>query len=612
MATRRGRGALRPGFKSSGSAVFGQQGTDKVHDAILKQARKSGQLNLSGRGLSEVPASVWKINQELPEESRNVNLDNADERWWEQVDLTKLILASNSISHLHEDIINLPALIVLDVHDNSLVSLPENLAKLKELSRLILSHNKLSKIPSCLYSLDKLTTLHLAHNEITELGEDIGQLLFIEDLDISHNKLTALPQSIGYLAKVFKFNASNNEICDLPEQIGGLNAVRILDMTHNQLTRLPESVGTLANLEQLHLRHNKLTYLPLLKGCHKLKDLQVGNNGIKEIRPEQMEHLYSLSVLDIRDNKISVLPEEITILQALERLDLTNNDLSCLPFSLGTMSKLKSIVLDGNPLKAIRRDIIMRGTNELKKYLQSRIEEPVETNTTESAVIKQANGASGIIGGTGDYLDPHTIKLTGTIEYYNKKSTEIPTVVWEVMKDKQIKVINFSKNLLQKWPENLVLVGDHLQQLNLGFNRLTTVSSDVGLFINLIYLDLRNNQLHDLPEDVKQLHKLREISIAYNRLKSIPKALYGLPKLEILLASDNQIDKLDVTGIKETPVLATLDLQNNNISQVPPELGNCSQLRSLQLEGNAFRNPRPAILAKGTGPLLEWLRGRIT
>lgn len=42
-------------------------------------------------------------------------MDNADDRWWEQVDLTKLILASNALDHLAEDINLLPALVVLDV-----------------------------------------------------------------------------------------------------------------------------------------------------------------------------------------------------------------------------------------------------------------------------------------------------------------------------------------------------------------------------------------------------------------------------------------------------------------------------------------------------------------
>jgi len=42
-------------------------------------------------------------------------MDNADDRWWEQVDLTKLILASNALDCLSEDIQLLPALVVLDV-----------------------------------------------------------------------------------------------------------------------------------------------------------------------------------------------------------------------------------------------------------------------------------------------------------------------------------------------------------------------------------------------------------------------------------------------------------------------------------------------------------------
>ncbi len=62
-----------------------------------------------------VPSSVWRINIDVPEEARNISLDNTEERWWEQVDLTKLILASNQLTHLSEDIKNLPALTVLDV-----------------------------------------------------------------------------------------------------------------------------------------------------------------------------------------------------------------------------------------------------------------------------------------------------------------------------------------------------------------------------------------------------------------------------------------------------------------------------------------------------------------
>ena len=43
---------------------------------------------------------------------------------------------------------------------------------------------------------------------------------------------------------------------------------------------------------------------------------------------ELLEHLGSLSVLELRDNKVKSLPEEISLLRSIERLDLVNNDIS--------------------------------------------------------------------------------------------------------------------------------------------------------------------------------------------------------------------------------------------------------------------------------------------
>ena len=76
---------------------------------------------------------------------------------------------------------------------------------------------------------------------------------------------------------------------------------------------------------------------------------------------------HELSIIMIHEYHDSDLA--INCLQALERLDLTNNSLSTLPFSLGTLPNLKSLPIEGNPMKAIRRDIIQRGTVGLLKYL---------------------------------------------------------------------------------------------------------------------------------------------------------------------------------------------------------------------------------------------------
>ena len=63
-----------------------------------------------------VPDSVWRINTDVPEEGKNVSLDTSnDDRWWDQVDLSKLILASNTLTAISPQITQLPALSVLDV-----------------------------------------------------------------------------------------------------------------------------------------------------------------------------------------------------------------------------------------------------------------------------------------------------------------------------------------------------------------------------------------------------------------------------------------------------------------------------------------------------------------
>lgn len=62
-----------------------------------------------------VPDTVWRLNLDVPEEARDVSLDNTDERWWEQTELTKLILASNLLTEISQEISNFQALSVLDV-----------------------------------------------------------------------------------------------------------------------------------------------------------------------------------------------------------------------------------------------------------------------------------------------------------------------------------------------------------------------------------------------------------------------------------------------------------------------------------------------------------------
>lgn len=58
--------------------------------------------------------------------------------------------------------------------------------------------------------------------------------------------------------------------------------------------------------------------------------------------------------------------------------------------------------------------------------------------------------------------------------------------------------------------------------------------------------------------------------------------------------------------------LQELDLQNNQLSNLPPQMGLMGPgLRVLLLEGNCIRAIRRPVLDKGTAAVLEWLKDRI-
>uniref|UniRef100_A0A8B9QSY5 Leucine-rich repeat-containing protein 40 n=1 Tax=Anas platyrhynchos TaxID=8839 RepID=A0A8B9QSY5_ANAPL len=592
----------RPGQPRSGFGRAAEEPGPAVPQGLLRAARKSGQLNLAGRGLGQVPQHVWRINLDTPEEAhQNLSFGAAD-RWWEQTDLTKLILASNKLQLLSEDVKLLPALTVLDVHDNQLTFLPSALGQLENLQKLDVSHNKLKSIPEELMQLSHLKSLLLQHNELSDLPDGFGQLVSLEELDLSNNNLTDIPTSFALLINLVRLNLACNQLKNLPADISAMKSLRQLDCTKNYLETVPAELASMASLEQLYLRKNKLRSLPELPSCKLLKELHAGENQIEILNAENLKHLNSLSVLELRDNKIKSVPDEITLLQKLERLDLANNDISR-PCS-GHLLMLKFLALEGNPLRTIRRDLLQKGTQELLKYLRSKIQDDGPSPNEEPPVTAMTLPSE-------SRINMHAITSLKLLEYSEKQAAVIPDEMFNAVRSNPVATVNFSKNQLTAIPARIVELKDSLCDLNFGFNKISSISSELCMLHKLTHLDIRNNFLTSLPEEMEALTTLQVINLSFNRFKVFPGVLYRILALETILLSNNQVGSIDPLQLKKMEKLGTLDLQNNDLLQVPPELGNCENLRTLLLEGNPFRTPRAAILAKGTAAVLEYLRSRI-
>uniref|UniRef100_A0A0K8W6D1 Leucine-rich repeat-containing protein 40 n=1 Tax=Bactrocera latifrons TaxID=174628 RepID=A0A0K8W6D1_BACLA len=341
---------------------------------LIKQARKTGALQLSGRGLTSVPDKVYQINQtdkDLPTSLEQLTV-REEEAWWNQMPLTNLDLSSNALTHLSPKIENLETLTTLTLHDNLLTSLPRSICRLEKLVRVNLSRNKLRELPVDFYSLPELRYLNISYNEFEELHPAVSDLHMLEYLDASHNSLTGLPNGIGFLVRVSELLLSHNHIKELPSDLVNMRSLQKLDLNHNDLIALPEDMGSLRKLLCLYLQHNDITQLPTFEGCQNLQELYVANNLVGKLPESFCSNLPHLKILDLRDNKITKIPDEISLLKNLIRLDLTNNSISSLPLSLGSLAHLVSLQIDGNPIKSIRRDILQCGTNRILRTLRER------------------------------------------------------------------------------------------------------------------------------------------------------------------------------------------------------------------------------------------------
>ena len=593
-------------------AVFYKEtGDGDLHPKIIQQARRTGQLNLSGRGLVKVPDNVYGINElegEAPKQGFSMDRVEEAEAWWDYVELNKLILASNKLSTVSPKIGDLMALQTLDLHDNAIERLPGEIGKLENLSRLNLNHNKLKSLPLDFFSLRNLRMLSVSNNQLIEIHDDLSRLDLLEMLDLSHNQLKKLPNSIGYLTKVTNLNLSHNVLTEIPSEISFLSLISTLDMTQNQIETLPESMSDLSKLEMLLLRHNRLKEMPNLRCCSHLKEMHLGNNQLTEIKTEDVENIPNVGVLDLRDNKIASIPDEIINLHGLERLDLTNNDLSTLPYTLGTMPNLKSLLVEGNPMKSIRRDIIQRGTVGLMKYLKSRL------TTDELAQLgdrNQSTSPAPTLGSSPPVPDKFSMKNSQSLTMTKKELTALPADAIDNAKEANVQGVDLSKNYFDSMPDALQELLPQIYEFNMSHNRLSQVSVWIGSGVHLQYLNLGNNKLSSLPAEISQCVQLREVALPYNKFDHLPICLFACSKLETIIMCDNQISQIDVQGLSKLNMLAILDLRNNNIGAVPPELGLMKQLKNLSLEGNAFRMPRPQILVKGTEAILAYLRDRI-
>ncbi|KAL6444719.1 hypothetical protein ACFW04_002054 [Cataglyphis niger] len=205
----------------------------------------------------------------------------------------------------------------------------------------------------------------------------------------------------------------------------------------------------------------------------------------------------------------------------------------------------------------------------------------------------------------------YMMKNTKLLSLAGQNLLDLPEEVLENAIEASITTIDLSRNKLSELSDKMSVVTTVID-LKLTSNHLTHLPEWIGeKYKYLQILDISKNYLKSLPLSISHLRYLQHVDLSFNRFTDIPEAIYDVVSLESLIANDNVIATIDVSSLEKLKKLAILNLANNNIAHVPPELGNLKNLRNISLSGNCFKYPRQAILMKDTEYILSYLRNLI-
>jgi internalin A len=142
-----------------------------------------------------------------------------------------------------------------------------------------------------------------------------------------------------------------------------------------------------------------------------------------------------------------------------------------------------------------------------------------------------------------------------------------------------------------------------LQKLSIGHkgwvsvkirNPLTTLPPEIGQLTGLQYLDLSWNQLTAVPPAIGQLTCLTLLNLSSNQLTAMPPEIGQLTRLTELYLSGNQLTAVPPEIVQLTS-LTSLYLGGNWLTAVPPEIVQLTSLTSLYLGGNWLTAVPPEI-----------------
>ena len=285
-----------------------------------------------------------------------------------------------------------------------------------------------------------------------------------------------------------------------------------------------------------------------------LTKLIAADNEIEELREDVFP---DLSIEDVVESD-----EDINFQFAgLETMDMHGNLLRQLPMGFRRLQRIQILNLASNNLG--------NDTLEIISMILSLKELNLSSNKLDGSLHSSI----------GNLANLQSLNLRGN------RIMDIPDSISALTQLRKLDVCN---NMLQSLSIETI-ASLPLSELNVSKNKLEGILFSFPVSMpHLLILDISQNALEQLgPEEGIDLPRLQSLRGDGNRLLALPK-LVGWSELRVLTVSENALTAFP-SDLAKLNSIRTVDLSNNNITKIDPQVAFMDDLVSLSLNGNPLR-----------------------
>lgn len=312
---------------------------------------------------------------------------------------------------------------------------------------------------------------------------------------------------------------------------------------------------------------------------------------IEHARREQSKELNLSYVFSLDE-----IPDEVFSLHNLETLNLYRNNIREVPERIRELTNLKHLNLSENPIEKLP-DIPGLSLN-WESYLRCR--KTLSRENVEGILVEVEERSSKIESLNGPRLGDELALLpclrslsVNSFTTYGSEILKLPREIGDLLDNigqlHLLEQFTIWGLLLEKVPIGLRNMKG-LQWLGMGFAGLGEIPDWLGELTHLRFLGLPMNNLTALPDSLRNISGLERIFAPHNRFTEIPEAVFRVPSL----------NDLDVSSVSRN--------YKGSIKQIPGDILQLPNLKSLNVEGQPIEVPPPEVVKEGVEAIKNYWR----